>query len=259
MPHVDNGQKVAQLFVPLFLQTQKKLSNSNCNFSLYSPRMVAWKFTGKKIEKDEEAISKLYKQSKLSFSAVKRILELKNKRQKDYISSLQDLDIKAFSFRAETTSPFITGLGSGHPTETGMILDRNIGIPYIPASSVKGVLRLACAINLAREIPEYAKTGIVPDGDKTLVKYFGMMTQDENKQRRGQLVFLDAYPEKAPSLKLDILNPHFSEYYSGENNKQPVETESPVPVKFLTVKEGTVFTFNCAFMPLENETCTRLR
>ena len=244
-------------FIPMYLQTQNKLKNNpKCNFSLYSPRMVKWKFSGKELKVDESAISELYEQSKKSFSNVYVFLEKKKQMQDGLISAMKESGIQTFSFKVKSTSPFITGLGSGHPTETGMILDRNIGVPYIPASSIKGVLRLACALNLAEKNVEYKQKGIVPDDDKTLIKYFGSMEQDEKNQKRGQLMFLDSYPEKTPTLKVDILNPHFSKYYSGEN-QQPVETEAPVPVKFLAVKEGATFVFRCAFIPLQDETCNK--
>jgi CRISPR-associated protein Cmr6 len=155
--------------------------------------------------------------------------------------------VQTFTIKAKTTSPFITGLGSGHPTETGMILDRNIGVPYIPASSIKGVLKLAYAINIANGRKE------VPDSE--LERYFGTADAKQEKQFRGQLVILDAYPTKDVQLKVDIMNSHYKNYYSGEY-KQPVETETPNPKSFLTVKEGTEFCFNCAFMPLElNDKC----
>jgi len=145
-------------FIPMYLQTQNKLKNNpKCNFSLYSPRMVKWKFSGKELKVDESAISELYEQSKKSFSNVYVFLEKKKQMQDGLISAMKESGIQTFSFKAKSTSPFITGLGSGHPTETGMILDRNIGVPYIPASSIKGVLRLACALNLAEKILNIGK------------------------------------------------------------------------------------------------------
>ncbi len=65
---------------------------------------------------------------------------------------------------------------------------------------------------------------------------------------RGQLVFLDAFPESVPSLKADIMNPHFHKYY-GEN-QPPVDCEDPIPVKFLSVEPGTVFVFRVLAAPL---------
>ena len=40
-----------------------------------------------------------------------------------------------------TTSRLVVGLGLPHPVETGFLLDRLTGCPYLPASSVKGLLR----------------------------------------------------------------------------------------------------------------------
>lgn len=247
----NNNAAKPEPFVPLSSDVRIKLKNFNCNFSLYSPKMVSWKFSGKELKVEEKAIVDLFNQSKKSFPTTIDLVKRKLEQQKNYIKALASQGVATFTIEAKTTSPFITGLGAGHPTETGMILDRNIGVPYIPASSIKGVLRLACAINLAGSNEDYKKKGEVPDTDATLVKYFGSMAQETDKQSRGQLMFLDAYPEDKVSLKVDIMNPHFGNYYKGEN-KQPVETESPIPIKFLTVENGTKFIFNCAFLPLKN-------
>lgn len=219
-------------------------NTQNSNFSLYFPRMVCWMQEGGELKSDKDAAFKLREVSEKSFqvSEVTKGLERKQTLQSEYLVSLKENGIQTFSITAKTSSPFITGLGSGHPTETGMILDRNLGVPYIPASSIKGVLRLSYAINISNGKTE------VPDSE--LEKYFG--STDTNKSSRGQLVFLDAYPKGNVELKLDIMNPHFGLYYDG-TNKQPVETESPVPIKFLTVKQGTEFVFNCAYIPLDEK------
>lgn len=135
----------------------------------------------------------------------------------------------ALEMRAKLKTPFVSGLGSGHPTETGMILDRNTGVPYIPASSIKGVLRLAHAVNLSND-PKLDKKWLqpgridrngrfieCPDGDQfnlndrepTLRRYFGDTDTGAKDGVRGQLIFLDAYPEQVPALKPDIMNPHY--------------------------------------------------
>ncbi len=61
-----------------------------------------------------------------------------------------------------------------------------------------------------------------------------------NQARRGKVVFLDAYPVKGPTIKTDIMNPHFLKYYS--EGSPPVDSMSPVPIHFLTV-EDTPFRF----------------
>ncbi|WP_287053292.1 type III-B CRISPR module RAMP protein Cmr6 [Treponema sp.] len=245
-PQSAGNDKISSLF-PVPDNQKKLLGNPNCNFSLYSPRMIEWKTERGELKADTENIPNLKNKADKLFatSDVRKEIERKQEKQKSYMNFLKSQGIQTFSIAAKTVSPFITGLGSGHPTETGMILDRNIGIPYIPASSVKGVLRLAHAINIAdgrTEIPE-----------SELEKYFGTSDQKQKNKYRGQFVFLDAYPAEVPNLKVDIMNPHYSSYYSGNGNVQPVETESPNPIKFLAVQQGTKFVFNCAFIPLKND------
>lgn len=224
----------------------KHLEKTTTNFSLLSPRIVEWTPNRRgEFSSSTEMMQKLFQRSINSFSSSSKSLEKIQEKQRAYIDYLKEMNVIPFEIKAKSSSPFITGLGSGHPTETGIILDRNTGLPYIPASSIKGVLRLSQAINCADG------NGNVDENDKRIVKYFGT-TSDVQEAKRGQLIILDAYPENVPKLKLDIMNPHFGKYYSGEN-KQPVETESPVPIKFLTVKEGTKFVFRCAFMPLGNK------
>lgn len=240
-------------------QEQLLRNNENSNFSLYFPRMVSWEFKHgdgefqlysgeeKIVEKgktqwkkqNDDAKEELCNAGNVRLKNVNALLSKKHELQTSYLESLKKSGIQTFTFAAKTSSPFVTGLGSGHPTETGMVLDRNLGVPYLPASSIKGVLRLAYAVNISNGRSE------VPDAE--LEEYFG--SADTNNGKRGQLIFLDAYPRGNVGLKVDIMNPHFGKYYSGEN-KQPAETESPVPIKFLTVKEGTEFVFSCAYLPL---------
>lgn len=245
MVNQNNNQNKEPPIIPTPLTIRNKLNSPQCNFGLYSPRMVSWTVNKKgELKSDEGYMQKLSDKSIKLYPGLNRLLKKKHEQQNYYLTTLKGVQI--LTIPAELSSPFITGLGSGHPTETGMILDRNLGIPYIPASSVKGVLRLACAINIARK----NESNEVDLEDKTLVKYFG--SESDNNPKRGQLVILDVYPKAISGLKVDIMNPHFQKYYDG-TNKQPVETENPVPIKFLTVPKGTEFVFNLAFIPLKKE------
>lgn len=234
--------------IPIPKSEQDLLNSTTVNFSLYSPRMVRWGNNKKgEFAFDEEMMTKLKEKSNSSYKATNEILEKKKTQLKNFFE-VSSFVIKK-EINATLTSPFVTGLGSGHPTEAGMILDRNTGLPYIPASSIKGVLRLAYAINLAKGGKVNEKGEI---DDKELEEYFGTQDTNAKVQKRGSLIFMDAYPKNVPNLKVDIMNPHYSKYYSGEN-KQPVETENPVPIKFLTVEKDCEFTFRVFYSPLANE------
>ncbi|MCX7948452.1 MAG: type III-B CRISPR module RAMP protein Cmr6, partial [candidate division WOR-3 bacterium] len=60
------------------------------------------------------------------------------------------------------------------------------------------------------------------------------------QEQAGKVIFMDAYPSGDIKLKIDIMNVHYPDYYSG--NKPPADWQNPNPIKFLTV-EDTSFTF----------------
>lgn len=61
----------------------------------------------------------------------------------------------------------------------------------------------------------------------------------------GEVVFFDAIPspKSLPKLELDIMNPHYPDYYKDGSHEYPTNWQSPIPVKFLTVASGTIFRF----------------
>jgi len=185
----------------------------------------------------------------------KTVLDAIHARQAAVLASAAMRDVMVWEFRARLQSPYVSGLGSGHPTETGMILDRNSGLPYIPASAVKGVLRMACALHIAATEPDKIRAGSdqveIPDDHPLLRRCFGDTNTGKPDGVRGQLVFLDVFPAEVPTIRTDIMNPHFGKYYAGSQG--PLETENPIPVKFLTVAEGTEFVFRCFVSPLPDD------
>lgn len=53
------------------------------------------------------------------------------------IASACDGNTKNFT----TTGPFITGMGLSHPVENGFLWHHTLGVPYLPGSSIKGMIR----------------------------------------------------------------------------------------------------------------------
>ena len=62
-------------------------------------------------------------------------------RQQAAFRTLADID--ALEMRATSVAPFTTGLGNEHPLENGFAFLNPYGLPYLPGSGVKGVLRRA--------------------------------------------------------------------------------------------------------------------
>jgi len=155
-----------------------------------------------------------------------------NVRQTKVAECLQSSNWRIESFNAATDSRLIIGLGSESVIETGLTLHPLYGFPYLPASGLKGLARA------------YAEIVDNASGDK-LLAIFGSeskgATNAANNQQ-GKVFFMDGLPIKFPELDLDIMNPHYGDYYQG--NTPPADYLKPNPVTFLAVAPEQRFSFS---------------
>ena len=141
-------------------------------------------------------------------------------------------------FDTHAVAPFTTGLGNEHPLENGFAFLNPYGLPYLPGSGVKGVLRQA-----ARELAE--GTWGDPKGwnAEAIDVLFGKAAADGVDHQRGALTFWDVMPQvKGNALQVEVMTPHQTHYY--QNGESPHESGSPNPINFLTVPPGSGFTFH---------------
>jgi CRISPR-associated protein Cmr6 len=234
---------------------QQDLMEQAANFALYFSRMTPWIEQREKLEPQKDAVISLGNKAEKIMPRCGAVLEQRHTQQNRVLEDQALKGAMVWEFLGRLRTPYVSGLGAVHPTETGMILDRNSGLPYIPASSIKGVLRLAHALELSEQVEGLVrptKDGYeIPDDTPAMRRYFGDVDPSKKDGVRGQLVFLDAFPADVPRLRADIMNPHFHEYYAKKS--APLETEPPIPVKFLTVAQTTAFTFRCFALPLGDE------
>ncbi len=153
------------------------------------------------------------------------------------------------SFRRDALAiaPFTTGLGNEHPLENGFAFLNPYGLPYLPGSGVKGVLRQA-----ARELASGGWGEAHGWDDATIEILFGREATDgETDHQRGALIFWDVIPQIAPedpkrpdqiSLAVEIMTPHQGHYY--QNGASPHESGQPNPISFLTVPPQSRFVFH---------------
>lgn len=138
----------------------------------------------------------------------------------------------------ETLGRLVVGLGGESVLETHLTLHRTYGVPYIPGSAIKGLLSRFAATRLegaawARDLdPKNFHRG---EAQKAL---FG------TTEEAGLLVFFDAVPITY-QLHPDVMTPHHSNYYSGEN-VPPADWDSPIPVPFLSVTGRFLFALGLA-------------
>jgi CRISPR-associated protein Cmr6 len=129
----------------------------------------------------------------------------------------------ATPFIASPEWRLVVGLGRDSAFETGLTLHRVYGCPYIPGSALKGMTQA------------WAEAKDMPDAERR--EMFGV------QECAGGAVFFDALPSTPPRLKLDVMNPHYPDYYRPGERKYPSDWQSPVPVFFITVEKGTRFLF----------------
>lgn len=67
-----------------------------------------------------------------------------------------------------------------------------------------------------------------------------------SRDQAGAVVFFEGVPEKALSFSLDIMNPHYPDYYDEQGTAPPASHQGPRPVYFLTVEDGVRFSFAVA-------------
>lgn len=146
---------------------------------------------------------------------------------------------EALVMDATSVAPFTTGLGNEHPLENGFAFLNPYGLPYLPGSGVKGVLRQA-----ARELAsgDWGESGGWDDAAITAL--FGLESEDgESEHQRGALRFWDVIPQiKGKSLSVEIMTPHQKHYY--QEGETPHDCGQPVPISFLTLPPGSGFTFH---------------
>jgi CRISPR-associated protein Cmr6 len=179
-------------------------------------------------------------------------------RKEQIIMQLQKEGYHLKNFPLSISWRLVIGLGASHPQETSMTLHHIYGIPYIPGSAIKGVTRHWAVLKLAdkknkTEDMEFEKviervSNALEKGEdlelevdkitfKDLIEIFG------TQEKQGKVIFFDAYPFGEIRLKIDVMNPHYSGYYS--KGQPPADWQTPMPIKFLTV-ENTKFHFYLA-------------
>jgi len=231
-------------------------------------------------------------------------------------------------------APFMTGIGNEHPLENGFSFMPPYGLPYLPGSAVKGVLRRAAedlslglygdckgwdflsvwylfgfdasnscltflsnCENRSDHFPDdivkqeaekhhqaYVRWASNGQYDRSAMIEFMRSTlrpdqfdyyqtdpgnflwtlalpaaapsrkdieaRKEQIHYQGALAFWDVFPrpekgkKEEPFLKMEILTPHYEDYYQGNNTGTPADCGQPKPNPFLTVAPGCKFDFN---------------
>ncbi len=236
--------------IPIHKTIQPLLKNFKGNFGLWFNKFIELSEKDGKYKPENNAIVYYKKKYDYLKNNASNLLKYKHLNQIKFCMEM-DRIYEKITITARLVSPLIVGIGQTHPNEVGMTFDHTIGIPYIPASGIKGVVRLSYILaiilnesgTLKNEFKDEEKISL----EKTdIPEIFGGDKSIGNKIEtlKGNVIFLDAYPLNIPELYVDIMNPHYGDYYSDDKNKKPpADYLNPNPIKFLAVAKGTEFIF----------------
>nr|UXE44117.1 hypothetical protein Hi04_10k_c110_00008 [uncultured bacterium] len=166
------------------------------------------------------------------------------------------------TFEATLAGRMMVNLAGGVVENAGIALDRCFGLPHIPGSAIKGISRAQALwdireartdqklhlLRMAMLLFGYGAHDLKPKGD------FGWAGGADNAESiasevdprdfnlKGCASFVPAYPTTMPTLVVDMVNPHYPKYYSGEKPRAE-DNESPIPNYFPAVEAGSSFGF----------------
>ncbi|MBE7444594.1 MAG: type III-B CRISPR module RAMP protein Cmr6 [Planctomycetia bacterium] len=206
-----------------FVLQQGKLRKFS-NFGLLFNKYIDW-------DKNWKKKQDILKEILSSYTKNDSFLESYKNRQKMLLENYKTRGYHVECFTMATDYRFISGLGGAHVLETGLTLHSLYGFPFLPASGVKGLAR------------SYAEK--VDDASSIeMLEVFGSEDKDRlsDSNREGRVVFLDGVPAEFPEIEVDIMNPHYGDYYQG--NKPPADYLDPNPITFLVVAPGKAFMFS---------------
>ena len=281
---LEKNQKEARFNLGLFARKWPvfvlNAINKEKNWSCASNSTNHW--TEEKPGKEKEKTRKVMEASN-NLNAIKRCFQMTpkypsakqeaenalsqiHKRQKHIMESYRQLGYEGHIFALTMRSPLVHGLGETHPMEKFLTFDRNTGIPYIPSTSVKGVLKTRLMIQelnnwslkTTDECLAAKKEGfliknkeheyLVNENYPLFKELFGGTEEQgkaESQAQRGKIIFLDAFPTTFPCLKKEIMTAHYGDYYSGKESCNPAthqkerigptESQQPVPNAYLSV------------------------
>ena len=230
----EQAQRIARLVPPLpndtaaaFASFAPRCRNPGLVFERYLGYWDNWTLDPKKL--DRETKNPKYENLRtVQDMAIDD--DLRGAFVKRWRSTVSSAGAETFSAASEWR--FVIGLGGGGPLEVGFTFHRIYGFPIIPGSGLKGLTR-NYALQMADEVQ--GETLDERERDPLFTLVFGQ------REGAGGAVFFDGVPVSRPRLEVDVINPHYPEYYQG--TEPPADGQNPIPIFFLTVGLGSEFLF----------------
>jgi CRISPR type III-B/RAMP module RAMP protein Cmr6 len=138
-------------------------------------------------------------------------------------------------FSATTKSRLILGNGEPHAAQTNTRLSWPYGVPVIPGSAIKGLLRA-----YLRHHPWSKQEDLVV---QAIGEIFGAKDEKDLPLNSGGVIFHQAWwqPDSKSPFRLEVITPHHQAYYKEPHLHPPLDNEDPVPVPQIAVMGTFLF------------------
>lgn len=149
------------------------------------------------------------------------VLKLKLLQNDTAIGLFGKQAFQKLTYKADTK--LLIGIGGGNPfgNVPSITLHHIYGIPYIPASTLKGITR---SFYIYKEHKGKEKEALK---DQRFIKWFGT---SEGSGKRGTIIFLDAFPINEPTIEFEPISPHYGSYYTSQGKQPPVDYDQVIPL-----------------------------
>lgn len=231
--------------VQILNSNRTEIDNLNLLFNRFVWRWTAADRKGRWELKDQEKTHFLesdFLSNATKVNAKHDALKAYKARLRASLQSMHEFGLTIEQLEISTLWRLAVGMGYKGSMEIGITLHHIYGFPYIPATAVKGLTR--------------AWAELVEKADKATVgRIFGSETKDEkaaDSNQLGSVLFFDAVPVEWPQMEVDIMNPHYPDYYRDPKNNPPGDWQNPVPIQFLAVAPRTKFWFGLASKSAED-------
>ena len=206
------------------------------NFNLKFNKLA--RFEGDKFKFFKTDRNKIIYQIKTNFSN-SFITNISDNYYNDVVKKL-NLEFSEFILKPDWR--MVIGLGNESVYEVSMTLHHIYGIPYIPGSAIKGVVRnyiigekFAQDENNQIDLKNAEKRALE---NQLFCNIFGCPKDSfYNESMQGKIIFFDVFPMEIPKIEPDVMNVLYPDYYG--KTEFPTDYQNPNPIFFLTVKDTT--------------------
>ena len=202
-----------------------------------NPYLRLYRYTCVEKVKDEKKAKPLLCIKAIDFASHKSTFENLNNRVESILKTVP----YSRQFSVAQQSRWAIGTGGASPYGNLLLLTLHpiYGVPYIPASTLKGLTRRCWIDENCEE----------NDSGNEVLRMFGSSADELSSGEQvktgqtGKLMFFDSYPHVTGIGKLvkDVFTPHYPDYYGKLGCVPPTDDQNPIPIEFLCL-EGFKFT-----------------